>query len=255
VNHDTSTRPKNSAREKQLSPAEYEEFAEVFVDLILDPSIPWLRSGMLAQMNNPESTKEFARSIGRPNPIIVPVWTPAFKDALEKMDRPKLLELVKSATLKHPPTRSEMRFFQKTEFVDLMRKSIEETARLFPARRGRKPKADRRDYSKIAVLGDALYPVCLKIETELRSRTRYSVCDLLEHWRPQFPEACSFLLAHLPHFESTLNDNRLRKRAKRIESLARLLADGMAGAKYGLEPRTAIERAREGRRLLFRMRT
>jgi hypothetical protein len=112
------------------------------------------------------------------------------------------------------------------------RKAFQEAARQFTAKRGRKPKARRLDYRKIGMI----YPVCLRLLTELRFETpNYSVRELLEHLKQDDPEACNFLLRHLARFESTLKDKRLLKRAIRIESRARLLADGMAGADYGLK--------------------
>jgi len=241
----------------ELSPVECEEFAEAYADKILNPSFAPLRPAMITTINNPETMKAVLGHMGLPMPAASPdpAWRRDFADAIQKMDRERLIGLVKTWCLKNPPKRAEVDFIVKTDFGALMRETFKEAAREFPAKRGAKAKATRRDYSKIAMLAYKLYPVCLKITTELRSSTRYSVQRLLEDRRPEFPEACTFLLAHLPRFELALNDKRLRKRAKRIESFARLVADAIAGADFGLAPRTSIERAREGRRLLAQART
>ena len=174
-----------------------------------------------------------------------------FHDALEKKDRQKLVSLLaKTDFLKNPPTSEQADKLRTLDFGVIMRKALQEAARQFTAKRGRKPKARRLDYRKIGMWGDKLYPVCLRLLTELRFETpNHSVRELLEHLKQDHPEACNFLLRHLARCESTLKDKRLLKRAIRIESRARLLADGMAGADYGLKARTSIERAREGRRL------
>lgn len=243
-----------AATKTELSPVECEEFAEAYADKVLDPSFAPLRPAMITAINDPRTLKAVVGHMRLPMPAASPdpAWRRDFADAIQKMDRERLIGLVKTWCLKSPAKRGDMDFVVGTDFVALARETLKEAARAFPAKRGARAKATRRDYPKIAILADNLYPVCLKIVSELRSGTRYSVCNLLEHWKLEFPEACTFLLAHLSPFESILDDKRLRTRAKRIESFARLVADGMAGAKYRLEPRTAIERAREGRRMLSR---
>jgi hypothetical protein len=241
--------------QKQLSATECEEFAEEFVDKLLDPSMPWLRTCILAGFANPELTKELGRVFGLSTDNFNSSLTRDFKDALEKMDRVKLVGKVKPEFLKDPPTKEQARIFRALDFGALMRKAMEGATHEFTAKRGRKPKAGRREYTKIAMWGDRLYPVCLKVLTELRSGTHRSVRELLELWKQDFPEACTLLLHHLDRFESALKDKRLLKRAMGIESRARLLADATAGADYGLKFRTSIERAREGRRLTARVRT
>jgi len=245
-----------SAHKDELSSVELEEFAEAYADMVLNPSIPWLRTSMIKALQNPESTNVIIQWMGRSlHTNQDPSWQRDFQDTLEKADRERLIKLIKIQCAKNPPSRAEAHFIMTVDIGGLIRKSLEGAAREFSAKRGAKPKATRRDYLRIATLGDQLYPACLKMVAELRSSKHHSVQYLLEHWEQEFPEACAFLLSHLSHLDATLSDKRLRKRAKRIESFARLVADGMAGADYGLEPRTAIERAREGRRLSARVST
>ena len=241
-------------QEEKLSEAECEEFAEAFVDKILDPSTPWIRMCLLAGLENPELSRELARRMGLPTDSFNTPWAQGLKDALERMDREKLVGLVKSEFLKDPLTKEQAHTLLTVDLGALMRNALQEGTRKFAAKRGRKPKAGRRDYVQIARWGDKLYPVCLRVLSELKSGTHRSVREHLELSKQDFPEAVTFLLHNLARFESTLKDKRLRKRAIRIESLARLLADGMAGADYGLTSRTSIERAREGRRMTARVR-
>lgn len=238
----------------ELSPAECEEFAEAYVDKILDPSFAPLRPALIKTINNPRILKAVVGQMGLPTPTASPdpAWRRDFADAVQKMDRERLLDLIKTWWLKNPPTRAEVDFIVKADFGAWIRASFKEAIREFPAKRGAKAKIAGRDYPKIAKLAGKLYPVCLTVVTELRTRKNLSAQECLERCEKEFPEECGFLLAHLRSFESALNDERLRQRAKGSESFARLVADGMAGAEYGLEPRTAIERAREGRRMLSR---
>ena len=238
----------------ELSPVECEEFAEAYADKILNPSFAPLRPAMITTINNPETLKAVAGHMGLPMPAAFPdpEWQRDFADAIQKMDRERLIGLVKTWFLKNPPKRADVDFVVKTDFGALMRETFKAAAREFPAKRGAKAKATRRDYPKIAKLADELYPVCLRVVTELRFGGNHSVHECLERCKKQFPEECNFLFVHLRSFESTLSDRRLHQRAKGIESFARLAADGIAGADYGLEPRTSIERTREGRRMLAR---
>lgn len=238
----------------ELSPAECEEFAEAYADKVLDPSFAPLQPALIKAISNPQTLKAVVGQMGLPMPAASPdpAWRRDIADAIQKMDRERLIGLVKTWWLKNPPTRVEVDFIMKTDLGALIRETFKKVARDFPAKRGAKAKATRRDYPKIAKLAEKLYPVCLTVVTELRTRKNLSVHECLERCEREFPEECGFLLAHLRSFESALNDERLRQRAKGSDSFARLVADGIAGTDYGLEPRTSIERAREGRRLLAR---
>lgn len=238
----------------KLSPAECEEFAEAFADKVLDSSFAPLRPGLIMVIRNPEKLKTMAGYMGLSVPVASPDpgWKQDFADAIERLDRERLIELLKLECLKNPAPRAEAEFITKFDFGALIRETYKQASRDFPAKRGAKAKIARRDYAKIAALARELYPVCLMVVTELRTRKNLSVQKCLERCKREFPEECSFLLAHLGSLESVLNDDRLSQRAKGIESFARLAADGIAGANYGLEPRTSIERAREGRRMLAR---
>lgn len=238
----------------KLSPVECEEFAEAYVDKILDPSFGPLRPAMITVINDPERLKAVAGYMGLPMPTTSPdpAWRQDFATAMQKMDRERLIVLIKTWCLKSPPKTAEADFVAKTDFGALIREAYKQASHEFPAKRGAKAKIAGREYPKIAKLAEKLYPVCLTVVTELRTRKNPSVQESLERCKREFPEECAFLLAHLPSFDSALSDEGLRQRAKGTESFARLVADGIAGADYELEPRTSIERVREGRRILAR---
>lgn len=251
--HEKSSGP--AQRQEKLSEVECEQFAEACVDKILDFSTPWVRTSILAGLESPETLKEFGRRMGFSGHPFDASFIRDLRDALNKLDRQKLLELVKTEFRNNPPAKEAMQGFLASDLVALMRKGLEEAAHMIPSKRGRKPKARQEQYPQIAMRADELYPVCLKVLTELESQTQRSVRKLFELWKQDFPGACTFLLRHIAQFESALKDKRLRKRAIRLESRARLLADAMAGAEYGLTPRTSIERARQGRRMMPLVRT
>lgn len=240
---------------QKLSGAELEEFAERFVDKILDPSTPSLRTTILAGLEYPELSKEIARSMGFPADVHSSAWAHDMTDAVKRMDRKKLVALAKTALAKDPPTEEQAQQFLAIDLGRLMRMALQDASRQFTAKRGRKPKAERRDYPKIAAWGDKLYPVCLRLMTELQSSPHKPVRNLLESCKQDYPEACMFLLHHLAQFELATKDKGLRKRAAGIEARARLLSDAIAGADYNLKFRTSIERAREGRRSRARTRS
>ncbi|MHB8487390.1 MAG: hypothetical protein ACYDCM_16880 [Candidatus Acidiferrales bacterium] len=241
-------------KKDKLSPVECEDFAEAYANMILNPSWSWMRIQivkMISSLKDSQTTKKILKLIGFPMPD-TPEWAQDFADAVEKMDRVRLIAIIRAACSDSPPTRGMADFILKTDFGALARRSLLKAARQFSAKRGAKAKATRQDYARIAMIADEVYPVCLRIVTELKSGASPSVQQFLEQLTQDFPEACKFLQAHLSKFESVLRDKRLQERGKRIESFARLVADGVAGADYGLEPRTSIERAREGKRLLGR---
>lgn len=248
----TTNTAKSEPHEKKMSPGECEAFAEAFVDSLLKMP-PFFLTGALLALENWNRTTEIPRKAGyKRGPS--PASMLRLKQALASKDRKRSIELVKAICFEYPPTPDHFDSFVKGDFSGSMRKAIEQLARQFTATRGRKRKVQRSQYREIAERGDSLYPVCLKIVIELRSSKHRSVSTLLQLWQDEFPNACPFLLSHLSRLEAALNDKRLGKRAKQIEPFARLIADGIAGAEYGLTARTSIERAREGRRMLSRTR-
>jgi hypothetical protein len=115
-------------------------------------------------------------------------------------------------------------------------------------RRGAVSRIKPDEYSKLAALGDQLTPAVASILTEHESYASHSIRATIEYRQPDFPKECDFLLKHLNRLESILKNKPLLSRAKKRSTRSRLIADAMAGAEFKLEPRTSLERAREGRR-------
>jgi hypothetical protein len=237
---------------EKLTEAECKELAENFADMILDPSTPWVRTSILTGLQLPETSKEVARRSGFPAGIFDSPACKVFADALERMDRNRLGEILMSELLRDPPTKEQAEGILKLGDPSLMRGALREAERMFQGKRGRKPKIAKRDYPKLAERASTLRPIILKLLAAIRSDSRSSIRDLLESWKAECPEACTFLLHHLGRLELALKDQRLRARASGLEARAGVLAEALAGADYKLRFSTSIERTREGRRMMAR---
>lgn len=235
--------------QSKLTAAECDQLAEILVDTILDPSTPWLRKSMLAGLQYPQLARELTGALGFPLSGRVTAKATDLSDALEKTDRKKLLDLFQAGLRRDPPTREQAQKLMNLDVPMVFRHALQKTARMFPAKRGRKPKIRKRDYPKIADWAEKLVPVCQKVLEGLESKSRHTIAEILEFEKADHSEACTFLLHHLGRFEKLLEDQKLLNQVATIDARARLIADAMAGADYELSFRTSIQRAREGRRL------
>lgn len=173
--------------------------------------------------------------------------------ALEKRDRPALISAI--STVLRNDRMSQKDLGQLPRIVEdvlpsAFRAALRDAAKnIFPTKPGPTPKAARREYPKMAQLGDRLAPVCEIVLSELQKETKHTVKEILDFVALDHPAEAAFLLKFLARFESALKDEKLASRAKGLKARARLMADAMAGAEYGLELRTSLERTREGRRM------
>jgi hypothetical protein len=245
------TEPQSTSQ--KLNARQCTELAESFVDMVLDPANAWLRELFLIGSNLPADYIEFlGKKTGIKGRPADPRSEKKFFNALEKMDRSRLLALMKKEFELKPPTKEGaealLRMFDKS----LWKGAFQESARHFSARPGRKLKISRRDYPKLVEWSDLLFPVLLKLLVEIRSSTPLPLRDRLRGLEHDYPQACRFLIHHLTRLESALRNSRLRARAAGLESRAQLLADALAGADYKLSLQTSVERTREGRRMMHR---
>jgi hypothetical protein len=122
----------------------------------------------------------------------------------------------------------------------------------FKMQQGRPAKLNPSDYPRLAARADSLFPLTHKILNELAQGTKKTLLELLTFWRTDYPEAAPFLLSFCDQFERAVADQGLQKRRKTLPGRARLLADALAGAEFGLTLKTSIERVGEVRRSVRR---
>ena len=231
-----------------LTKTECEGLAEDFVDRLLDPFAPWFRQYLLAYAPYSKASKPLFQALGFASDLIGSRFEKGFCDALEEMDRPRMVALLTKQFIKDPiPKEQASAIFQMFE-PSLWKQALRNSGSMFQIKRGAKPKIPRRDYAKLAAWGDKLVPVIGKLLGELESGTRHSPESLLEFWKKDYPQACIFLLHHLSRFRLALKDQGLRKRAQGIVARSRVLADALAGSDYKLRFSTSVQRASEGRR-------
>ena len=107
-----------------------------------------------------------------------------FIDALEKMDRARLVALLKAELTRDYYTKEEadtlLRILDPAFWYQVLKEITRQPGPMFQVHRGRKPKIPRRDYHKIADWGDRLAPVILKLLQELEFGTKRTIKELLE---------------------------------------------------------------------------
>ena len=164
----------------------------------------------------------------------------------------KLLILIKEAFRRDPPTYDQAQRLLHLDPRALWRKGLVEAAEPFKGERGIPAKIETTEYVDLAAWSDQLAPACKKILVDVEATPARSLTVIVEGCRKEYPDTGTFLLRHIEQLESAMKDPELLNRVKKINTRARLLADAMAGAEYGLTLRTSIERARTGRRVKAR---
>ena len=237
--------------ESKVNEAEYQHFAEQFVDMILDSSQPWLFQhfvdGGFQQIPTWEdlNSGEFALDL-----LIVKreggaLWEPEFANALINEDRHKLIPWFKKDATKRKLTGDEMARLLGMGKASVLRKSLKGLEATFKFRRGAKPKLPVGQYYRVSAMAEILRPAILKLLNELNSETSHTVSEILQYLRKDHPEACEFLLRHVSRLHQALNDPKLlRRAAKRVEARSRVLANAMAGSDYELSFSTSLDRSR-----------
>jgi hypothetical protein len=233
----------------QLTEEELHQLAAHVVDYLLSPSLAFWRRGFSRTQRNPGLLKEALGSLGLPLRAQDTGWLTEFGHALGRKNKKKLLVLIKEAFRKDPPSFEQVLQLRHLNLRALGRKALLEVAERLKGERGIPARIEPTEYPELAALGDRLTPACEKILQDVEATPNRSLTGIVEGCRTEYPEATTFLLRHFERLESALKDTELLNRAKKIDTRAGLLADAMAGAEYGVTPRTSIERARTGRRV------
>ncbi len=231
-----------------LTDEELQQLAERMVDDLLSSSAAPSRQGFLRARKNPPLMRLAAEALGLPQRAQNTRWLIEFGNALARKNRQKLLVLIKEALMKDPPTFDQAQRLRQFDSRTISRKGLLEAAELFKGDRGIPARIEPTEYPALAALGDQLTPACRRILVGYEATPSCSITTIVEECRTEFAEAGTFLLRHIERLKSALEDRELLYRARKIDTRARLLADAMAGAEYDLSLRTAVERARTGRR-------
>ena len=247
----------------KLSEIECEQLAGEVYDKIIAPSLPkqWHTPILERQM------RQFEK-IGYINPppltIIngMPVYAQGevvsdkrraidreYAESMKKLERAHLVPLLTEYFIQDNYTAKHKEELFSGYASNLWWGIMEEIEKfVFQTKKGRKAKIILEDYGKISVLADELFPVIEKLLTELEGKTKHSVKEILEFLITDYPKPCKFLLTHLAQLEKALSDKKFLQRRKTLKGRARILAQGIAGANYGLKLSTSAAIAGQGKR-------
>jgi hypothetical protein len=172
-----------------------------------------------------------------------------FGSAIGQRDRERLVSLLMRDAPRWPKNDADSLVAQLPSLLAQARGLFAQGLQNIKSKPGATSKIRPHEYSALAALGDRLAPLVLFLLKERDARAKRTMREMIEYRQNDFPFESPFLLKHLDRLESILKDKILLKRAKKLPTRARLIADAMAGAEYNLKPRTSLERAREGRRV------
>jgi hypothetical protein len=242
--------PKGRDQDTGPSDAEYTQFAEKFVDLMIHPEYQWLLHYFLAGGFSyfPQSKHELALDIIREAQRGEFLVLKELADAAEARDRGKLIAIVKSSLADTKPSSESMDAVLRNLRPSVLRGAIRDLESIFKLQRGPNPKIPTHKYPELATRSNMLTPIIERLLLELKSGTKVPVVEFLKLWKIDHPEGCAFLLCHLSRLQQAMDDPSLLKRGTKIKSRARVLADAMAGSDYNLSFLTSRDRASAARR-------
>ena len=233
---------------RQMTDAEALPIAERIADWLLRPDNSIMHVALAHGVENPNHHANVARLFGFNTPPFHPAQARELATAIQRGDRESLINFWFRIVI----------YWKKEEVgefwnvVDNLKPNVrslfESGVKSIHLKTGPRSRVPTHDYPKLARLGDNLAPVILILLQEQAAKTKRTMKEILEFRENDFPEESAFLLRHLLRLESVLKNKALLKRAKKLPTRARLIADAMAGSEYDLEPRTSVERTREGRR-------
>jgi hypothetical protein len=172
-----------------------------------------------------------------------------FATAVEQRDRARLVSWFMQYAPNSPKDITEKVAAQIPFIPRLAREQFAQGLKAIKLKSGPASKLGPHEYPALAELASQLTPLILKLLVERDSRTKHTIQQMIEYQMNDFPLESAFLLKHSDRLETILKDKVLLKRAKKLPTRARLIADAMAGAEYNFEPRTSVERTRQGRRM------
>jgi len=232
--------------------AEYQQFAEQFIDAVLDPVRPWLVEYLLKREFPPVPSEDDIASgrlaIKIHEAISLDTLSPWWLyEAIQQRDRETLVPWAKHEAMDRKLTKDEIRRQLDSTKSETLKRSLKGFRATFRFRRGPKPQINRDDYVILLTTAEFLRPAVSKLLAERESTTR-TLREILTYLQKDHPEACTFLMHHELTLETCLADPKLLARARhRPAARARVIANAMAGCEYGLAFSTSIERVREAK--------
>jgi hypothetical protein len=241
-------------RESPATDREYQQFAEQFIDAVLDPVRPWLVEYLLKREFPPVPSEEDIAS-GRlaikiyeaiSYDTLAPWW---LYEATQQRDRETLVTWAKHEAMNRKLTKDEIRRQLDSTKSKTLERSLKGFRATFRFRRGPTPHIPQDEFTALLKRAELLRPAISKLLGELSQRD--SLREILKDIQEEHSDACKFLMRHEMTLEKALNDPALRKRAqKRLAARARVIANAMAGCEYNLAFSTSLERVREAERRL-----
>lgn len=168
--------------------------------------------------------------------------------AIESRDRKRVVSWFMQYAPSWPKNGANTLVAQVPSYPSIVRELVAKGVQNIKLKSGPASKLSPYEYPSLAELGDRLSPLVLLLLKEDAGSGR-TLQQMIEYQNNDFPTESAFLLKHLDRLESILKDKALLKRAKKLPTRARLIADAIAGAEYDFEPRTSLERTRQGRRM------
>ena len=245
--------PRNKQpRRLPVTQAEYQQFAEQFIDAVLDPVRPWLVEYVLKREFPPVPNEEHVAS----GQFAIKVYEAIYfgklgpwwlYEAIHLRDRETLVRWAKREATNRKLTRDEIRRQLDSTKSETLKRSLKGFRATFRFRRGPKPQIHRDDYAILLTTSEILRPVISKLLAE-RDSTSRTLREILAYLQKDHPEACKFLMDHEMKLETCLADPKLLRRARhRPAARARVIANAMAGCEYHLAFSTSMERVREAK--------
>ena len=233
-----------------LSAEEVDRWADVIADELSKPNSD-LRNLALTGLGEPDLMRWIAPRL--PLPKLEPdsqldySTVPALlREVIFKGDRKELHELAKRVLSETPRTTFES--FRKMLDPASLRKILLAQADKFKGKQGPRLGLAPKEYEDLVVRADSLYPVLLYALRELDRGTKHTLPELLEFLLVDHERAVTYLKRHVLGIDAALRHPKFLKNAKRIETRAKRLAEGLAGCDHGYALSTSAERVRQGRR-------
>lgn len=249
------------AQTKTVREEEYREFANTFVDLLLDRRKEWLfffiwNDGLATvptddQLHSGALAAKIALTVCTATDWLIPE---NIFEAYKDRDREPLIEWIFHRTKQAALTREAMTRVLAIGKDKPLQRSLKDLKAVFSFQRGPTTKLPPSKYRDALRTADTLRPCIASLLSEMEADTKHSLREMLEYRKTDFLKASAFLLKHLSSFETALKDEKLRARGKKPATRARVLADALAGSGYRLSFRTSYDRVGQARRSSKRVR-